>query len=411
MLEDDPQLAGQTMAGQGVTNFFGGLFGGIADTGKRFLQDFLPPYSLEPQSYEPMFNPEGTAASLGRGFVEGFTGGYGSGPIDHRSLSPLDQSLFFADLVDPSGVGGDIVKPLLKNIPEGTIAGLAGVMPQRAKELLRGSKVVDPKGIPTRVYHGTQGVFDEFTPQFQQGTAMHGRGYYFTESPKIAGGYSKTKGFTDPKTGIYSGSPNIHATYLNIKNPIYLEKRRKPDVVDKMSDEIFSFAKGASTDAERADGLRAFFQNLYNASGTRAFDPDDFLDDIGLNAYNIDNFIDNGQWDEAESELRKWFMAVTQTNADTEFIVNDFFRYNQDPSKIWGKDVWTEGLQELGYDGITHIGKGGWGQRGAEHRVWIVFDEKHIFPSSKLEGMKPELPPSGDFAKMLKDIFGGNIGR
>jgi len=102
---------------------------------------------------------------------------------------------------------------------------------------------------------------------------------------------------------------------------------------------------------------------------------------------------------------------VTQTNADTEFIVNDFFRYNQDPSQIWGKEVWTNGLEELGYDGITHIGKGSWGQGGTQHRVWIVFDEKHIFPFSKLEGMKPELPPSGDFAKMLKDIFGAGMGR
>ena len=289
----------------------------------------------------------------------------------------------------------------------------------------------DTKGPPTRVYHGPQGIFDEFTTGFEDSGAMLGRGYYFTESPPIAGGYAETKGFQNPITGAYEGAPNIHATYLNLQNPLYLEKGRKKDVVDKMADKIFDFAKGSPTvdytsgtvsdsfgklagdtlDDMRADSLRAFSHNLYNRSSDWAFDPDDFLDDIGINAYNIDNFIDNRQWDEAESELRKWFMEVTQTNADTEFIVNDFFRYNQDPSQIWGKEVWTNGLEELGYDGITHIGKGSWGQGGTEHRVWIVFDEKHIFPFSKLEGMKPELPPSGDFAKMLKDIFGAGMGR
>ena len=410
MLADDPQLAGQTTAGQGITNFFGGLFGGMADTAKRFALDTITP--MEPQSYEPMFKPQGIASSLGRGVVEGFTGSYGSGPIDHQNLSPLDQSLFFADLVDPSGVGGDIAKPLFKSIPEGTIAGLAGVMPQRAKDLLIGSKVVDPKGTPTRVYHGTQGVFDEFTPQFQQGTAMHGRGYYFTENPTIAGGYAETKGFTDPSTGQYQVNPNIHATYLNLKNPIYIEGGAQNDVITKMSDKIFSFAKGAPTDAERAADLEGLSNSLFNLGGNYG-DPDDFLLDLRLDidAYDIDKFIANRQWDEAEKGLLEWFKKASNSNYDVFHINNDFFRYRQDPTQQWGKDVWTDGLQELGYDGMTHIGKGGWGQGGAQHRVWIAFDENHIFPYLQMEGTKPELPPSGDFAKMLKDIFGGDIGR
>jgi len=414
MLADDPQLAGQTMAGQGVTDFFGGLFGGIADTAKRFALDVITPG--KPQSYEPMFKPQGIASSLGRGLVEGFTGSYGSGPIDHQNLSPLDQSLFFADLVDPSGVGGDIAKPLIKSIPEGTLDAAAGIFPSfKQKQKLLDTVVTDTDavgGTPTRVYHGTQGVFDKFTPEFQDSGAMLGRGYYFTEDPKIASGYAKTKGFIDPKTGLYSGAPNVHATYLNIKKPLFIEGGAQDDVITKMADKIFSFAKGSPTDAERAADLEAFSNSLYNLGGNYG-DPDDFLLDLRLDidAYDIDKFIANRQWDEAEKGLLEWYKKASNSNYDVFHINNDFFRYRQDPTQQWGKDVWTDGLQELGYDGMTHIGKGGWGQGGAQHRVWIAFDENHIFPFSQLEGTKPELPPSGDFAKMLKDIFSGDIGR
>ena len=299
-----------------------------------------------------------------------------------------------------------------KAIPEGTVAGLAGVMPQRAKNLLKGTKVADTKGTPTRVYHGTQGIFDEFTTGFQDSGAMLGRGYYFTESPTIAGGYSETKGFQNPITGAYEGAPNIHATYLNLQKPLALGAGANEDVITKMSDEIFAFAKGSPTDVERADALHGFSQNLYSIGGDYG-DPDDFLFDLNLDIHpdEIDDFIELRQWDKAEKGLLEWYKKASNGNDDVMHVVTDFFRTYQDPTGIWGKDVWTDGLQELGYDGITHIGKGGRGAGGKSHRVWIAFDEKSIFPFAELEGMKPELPPSGDFSKMLENIFKAGMGR
>ena len=411
-------------------NFLKGAGGAVADIGRSFFDPTSWRWGEE--QYNPAFQPDQSdsmAQRAGYELISGMTAGMPEGPPDFQKMSDFDMAMHLTDVVDPSGLGGDVARLVGKSIPEGTLAATAGVMVQRAKNKLKGSKVVDTQGTPIRVYHGTGASFNEWDPNLLEGGSLKGKGFHFTEVPSIAGGYAQTKPFFHPITGEMQHTPNIHATYLNLQNPIYLDKIRKKDVVDKMADEIFAFAKGSPTavanpsesfeklsrsalNEQRADDLRAFSQNLYNASADRGFfDPDDFLDDIGINAYDIDTFIDNGQWDEAEAGLRKWYMAVTETNDDTQRIVNDFFRYNQDRSQIWGKEVWTDGLQELGYDGMAMIGQGGWGAGGGKHRVWIAFDEKSIFPFAELEGMKPELPPSGDFSKMLENIFKAGMGR
>ena len=111
MLADDPQLAGQTMAGQGIVDFFGGVLGGMADTGKRVAEHLLPPYStdLDQQSFEPWFKPEGTAATLGRGFVSAMTAEAPEGPWEEER-SPFDAALTMLDVFDPTNAGGDILK-------------------------------------------------------------------------------------------------------------------------------------------------------------------------------------------------------------------------------------------------------------------------------------------------------------
>ena len=114
-------LGGQVQGGQAVLDFFGGALGGLADTGKRLAQDLLPPYSLKQQSFDPWFNPEGTAATLGRGYVTGTTAGYGEGPWEQQR-SPFDAALTMFDAFDPTNVMGDIAKPLFKSIPESTIS-------------------------------------------------------------------------------------------------------------------------------------------------------------------------------------------------------------------------------------------------------------------------------------------------
>jgi hypothetical protein len=142
------ELGGQVSPiGKGVLDFFGGLGGGVADIGRRFVSPETSPFTGQNlQPYNPMFQPESMMGQFGRGIVSGITGGYPEGPIDHRSLSGPEQALMFADLVDPSGVGGDILRPLAKAIPEGALAGgfLGGwFMPKNIKNTKAVSRLED----------------------------------------------------------------------------------------------------------------------------------------------------------------------------------------------------------------------------------------------------------------------------
>ena len=141
--------------------------------------------------------------------------------------------------------------------------------------------------------------------------------------------------------------------------------------------------------------------------------------------------IANKQWDKAEEAITQFFKKSVRTNQDVFNVITDGDKFikgsglgkwgkvialaNRD-SELWAdRDAWTDGLEELGYDGITHMGKGAFGGGNFDpHRVWIVFDKDHVFDAGALEGMRKSsevLPPSGDFSKMLKDMFGKGMGR
>ena len=112
------------MLGQGISQFAGGVGGGLLDVGRRMLSPETSPFTGQNlQPYDPWFQPQSLPGQIGRGFVSGFTGGYPEGPVDHEKLSGLEQAFYFGDLVDPSGIAGDILRPLSKAIPEGVLAG------------------------------------------------------------------------------------------------------------------------------------------------------------------------------------------------------------------------------------------------------------------------------------------------
>lgn len=51
-----------------------------------------------------------------------------------------------------------------------------------------GSKVVDERGHPKRMFHGTRFDVRSFDPERANPTALYGPGFYFTDSPDVAGG-------------------------------------------------------------------------------------------------------------------------------------------------------------------------------------------------------------------------------
>ena len=62
---------------------------------------------------------------------------------------------------------------------------------RKVKDLLPDTKVVDDKGEPLIVYHGTDRVFNMFDRKYWSSGAggdLWGKGFYFSQSPKVSGG-------------------------------------------------------------------------------------------------------------------------------------------------------------------------------------------------------------------------------
>lgn len=78
------------------------------------------------------------------------------------------------------------------------------------------SKVVDEKGAPLVVYHGTSSDVSQFGRI--EGGNMWGPGYYFTTDPQTASGYATgDTGNRIAPTG--NAAPNVMPVYLSLKNP------------------------------------------------------------------------------------------------------------------------------------------------------------------------------------------------
>lgn len=132
------------------------------------------------------------------------------------------------------------------------------------------TKVVDQQGRPLPVFHGTTVSFCDFSTDLVDKNALYGPGLYFTEDPEIASGYATAvdkikKSFLDEemlrdflednpnlvlmnqKTEKNPGrppiipsyneiqaeffdssksKPNVHAVYLDIRNPFDMERTK-----------------------------------------------------------------------------------------------------------------------------------------------------------------------------------------
>ena len=80
------------------------------------------------------------------------------------------------------------------------------------------SKVVDSKGNPLQVYHGTQSDFSSFDPEMQGDTvSSQDVGFFFTNYPKEADCYAELDwDREDPR-------PNVIPAYLSLQNPKFID--------------------------------------------------------------------------------------------------------------------------------------------------------------------------------------------
>ena len=170
-----------------------------------------------------------------------------------EAISKWDIAEFGFDAMDLGfpGVGtgvkmvlGPVLEPLVtagKAIPAGDALQAFAMLPQRAKNLLKNTKVTDEKGEPIPVYHGTMDAFQEFDPGITDPTGLFGPGTYFTEDKHLAAQYAGM-------LGTYLNLPqvtdvgSVHKAYLDIQKPFDIDAQLDEDLLRK-----FIFDSGRET--------------------------------------------------------------------------------------------------------------------------------------------------------------------
>lgn len=125
------------------------------------------------------------------------------------------------------------------------------------------SKVVDDKGRPLVVYHGTSSDFDTFDMDESgknTGTAIYGRGFYFTTNKDVA-----------TKWGAKRGEPRVISAYIKLENPNMVEALSYPkDSQEKGFDGVIAQVWG-----EKDLEIVAFESNQIKSTENRGtFSPD-----------------------------------------------------------------------------------------------------------------------------------------
>jgi hypothetical protein len=90
------------------------------------------------------------------------------------------------------------------------------------------SKVVDKKGKPLVVYHGTASDFSEFDAKLsdtQSRTGAPKGSFFFSDSPQIAVSY--TVAWQGDFSAEYSDEANVMPVYLSIKNPLKVDAKKE----------------------------------------------------------------------------------------------------------------------------------------------------------------------------------------
>lgn len=131
-----------------------------------------------------------------------------SGLLDDESLDIRDILTSAVSRVPMvGGLLAEIVDPPEANAGASIIYG-----PEREgnfERWFRNSKVIDAKGNPKVMYHGTNAPISEFLFEFtNKGNDQLGSGFYFTDTPSEASGYAEDNG------------GNVMPVYLSVQNPL-----------------------------------------------------------------------------------------------------------------------------------------------------------------------------------------------
>jgi len=325
------------------------------------------------------------------------------------------------------------------------------------KELL-GTKVVDEKGEPKRVYHGTNAVFEEFDPKFQDPAALYGRGFYFTEDPKVASSYTDTK---DAPSGAGQTASNVKPAYLNIRKPFDMDgKYALADLVgsDKIKSAFVEMNLRSAIKYKSGDLFVGRPDVSHQELAKSPFLKASKIFSVPSSAKEYKEYVSgwyiNGQFIETKASIPS-AVANLELEADALYRLFDRKSYVAIKTKSGhvhvGKSVSYEELAKLSgveleqstrgwyyrdefttqpppnlgefrdflkqnkFDGITHIGGAITG--GDRHRVWIAFDADQIVypdefakPRIKSQTFEREsIQTQAELSKSVLDFFSESI--
>ena len=211
---------------------------------------------------------------------------------------------------------------------------------------LQGTKVVDEKGQPRRVHHGTTQTFGQFDPNKLDPNALYGPGIYFTEDPEIAQSYSKAIDFKVKRFMIEEDLQDFMAENPNL----VLESRKK----------------------ERNSGIVGLVRP-YDEIVAKFYDRRTHSPNVRSVYLNIQNPFDIDQMRLTPQQLQEmgWKGKYGSTEGNVKRIVQNHPAFAADLRR-W--------MERFGHDGMTHIG--GEITGGKSHRVWIAFDPAQVIETS-----------------------------
>lgn len=394
-----------------------GLGGAVS---KRF-QQALPGYQQQLQQLVSGMQ------GVNRYALRSATQGVPWGDVQKGAMAAANTMLPRVDPSDPYGTAGAFAMPAM---------GMVGdILPAAFSPILEGTQVLNKRGLPRRVYHGTKSQFGEFSMEHAK-PALAGPGIYLTENPYISGGggnntHSPLGYSTVPERlsnrvnelyvehdAIENELRNQRAgmiRYINSFPPGQLPYEKRMQMIDAFthSDEYLRWeamlkqAKNelAELEPHTHPNVHAAYlaakqpfnldRNLSRidqarfGSALQAMEqtmPDGFPPDWTASTIRLDpgerGALTRGPMPDRSTDIGN---ALHRGLANNEFprlhpdiFSNGWDLYNSLRDEIGDYEA-SALFSDMGHDAFTHLGGARSGQ--PPHRVWITWDPKNIVPA------------------------------
>lgn len=260
------------------------------------------------------------------------------------------------------------------------------------------SKVVDEQGNLLPLYHGTAGAFADFDLE-RKGSAAGQMfdGFFFAEQHTVATRYAQqTKSYlAAPRLEGDLGRARSHLTSAEARQRAIAEQSTERDLSPTLRRELQSLDTYIKARQEDIAQLQAQLDAITSGPNVRPVyldirNPFDATEDYGYNLETAEEYPD--YIDEPLRAAVDARFGLGAGDAALEELPEDprqgdayrvFATYGVDEQgRPIGVKGMTQVLQDLGYDGIFHIGE-------RDGRVWVAFHPNQILPVFQPEARAP----------------------